>query len=205
MRGSIVSIVEGHGEIKAVPALLHKLLKYLEVSDVHVASPIRIPRGTLVSPGELERALELAHKRRKNVGAILVLIDADKDCPALIGFDLLERARKAIHLPVAVVLAKKEFETWFLGCLERYRGFMGIPDNVLAPDKPEELGGKGTLEGIMIGFNYLPRIHQVDFVRKMEPEDLILCRERCPSFDKLERDVKRLVESITKAGEHCGS
>lgn len=205
MRGSIVSIVEGHGEVKALPALLYKLLEHFEASDVQVASPIRIPRGKLVSPGELERALELAQRRRKNAGAILVLIDADKDCPALIGSDLLKRARKAIHLPVAVVLAKKEFETWFLGCLERFRGFMGIPCDVSAPHRPEDLGGKGTLERFMGGVDYLPRIHQVDFVRKMEPEDLALCQKRCPSFKKLTRDVKFLLESMTESGGRCGS
>jgi hypothetical protein len=204
MRGSIVPIVEGHGEIEAVPALLHKLFKYLDVTGVHVADPVRKPRGKLVLPDELEKAVALAVKRRKNVGAVLVLIDADKDCPAQLGPALLSRASKVTHVPVAVVVAKKEFEAWFLGCLERFRGFMGIPADALAPDNPEELGGKGRLERIMGGVDYLPSIHQVSFVRKMENDDLESCRQRCPSFDKLRRDVKRLVELITVAGEHCG-
>jgi hypothetical protein len=203
MRGSIVPIVEGHGEIKAVPALLHKLFKYLDVTGVHVGDPVRKPRGKLVLPDELEKTLALAVKRRKNVGAVLVLIDADKDCPAQLGPALLSRASKVTHVPVAVVVVKKEFEAWFLGCLERFRGFMGIPANVLTPDNPEELGGKGRLERICV--DYLPSIHQVSFVRKMENDDLKSCEQRCPSFKKLVRDVKFLVDSITKAGEHCDS
>lgn len=197
MRGSIVPIVEGHGDVKAMPALLYKLFKYLNLAGIQVATPIRKRRGKLILPNELEKALELAVKRRKNVAAALVLIDADKDCPGQLGPELLSRAKRAVHVPVAVVLAKREFEAWFLGCLESFRGFKGIPVNAVAPDNPEEVGGKGTLERIMGDIEYIPSIHQVEFVHKIEIGDLELCRRRCPSFDKLVRDVKDLVESLT--------
>jgi hypothetical protein len=127
----IVAIVEGHGDANAVPVLLSRILRFMNVDAVHPDKPIRLKRQRIVKEGELEKAItQLAMKKRRNAGAILVLLDADKNCPALLGPELLRRAQRVTHLPVAVVLAKKEFEAWFLGCLESFRGFMGIPADV---------------------------------------------------------------------------
>jgi len=193
MSKAIITIVEGHGEVEAVSALLGKLLK--ENPDVHVGDAVRQHRQRIVRSGELERAVELAIRTRNNVGGVLILLDADKDCPATLAAELLERAQKATNLPVAVVLAKKEFENWFIGSLESFRGFMGIPEEIVLPENPEEIGGKGRLEKSMSGTKYAPSIHQIEFVRKM---DFDLCRNRCPSFNKFLRDVERLVQEIKR-------
>lgn len=194
MSARIVAIVEGYGEVKAVPVLLNKILDWMNVYTVRPdKEPIRKKRQKIVKQGELEKAIELAVKRRQNVGALLVLLDADDDCPATLGPELLARAEKATNLPVAVVLAKKEFEAWFLGCLESFRGFMGIPADAQALPNPEIVGAKGRIEGLCHGMNYSPTLHQAEFVSRM---DLSLCRERCPSFDKFFRDVEALVNAV---------
>ena len=55
--------------------------------------------------------------------AILVLLDADKDCPRELGIELARRAcAAAIGLPVAVVCAKREYENWFLATDEGFTG-----------------------------------------------------------------------------------
>jgi len=124
-----------------------------------------------------------------------VLLDADRDCPAGLGPDLLTRARNATGLPVSVVLAKMEFEAWLFGSLESCRGFMGVPDDAVAPENPEAMG-KGRLQGICKPANYKSTVHQVEFVRGM---DIDACRSRCPSFDKLCRDLEALVKALAQA------
>ncbi len=64
---------------------------------------------------EVERAVEFAARRMEPPRAILILIDADDDCPAQVGPELLHRATVArSDVPLGVVLAKREFEAWFL-------------------------------------------------------------------------------------------
>ena len=151
---------------------------------------------------ELKKAIELARRTRKNVGAILVLLDADKDCPATLGPELLRRAEEATSLPVAVVLAKKEFEAWLLGCLESFKGFMGVPADAEAPDDPEAVDGKGRLKSLCLGTRYSSTLHQVAFVSRM---DIDLCRQRCPSFDKFFRDVEALVKAVVPVAGSSGA
>ncbi|MGO9567250.1 MAG: DUF4276 family protein [Desulfomonilaceae bacterium] len=189
----LVAIVEGQGDEKAVPILLKRILESMGVYTVCPDyKPVRQRRHKIVKKDELERAIQLA-MRRKNAGAILVLLDADDDCPASLGPQLLERAKKASRLPVAVVLAKKEFEAWFLGCLESFRGFLGVPADAEAPDDPETVDGKGRLRSICLGTKYSSTLHQVAFASRM---DFSLCRDRCPSFDKFFRDVEALVKAV---------
>ena len=56
-------------------------------------------------------------------GAILILLDADNDCPAELGIELLRRARLArADRPIRAVLAKTEYEAWFLAATTLDRG-----------------------------------------------------------------------------------
>lgn len=68
-------------------------------------------------------------------GRILVLLDADKDCPAVLGPDLLERARRARgDRMVRVVLAGAKYEAWFLAAAASIGGQCGLPEHIEAPD-----------------------------------------------------------------------
>ncbi len=193
MSVGIVAIVEGQGEVKSVPVLLDRILQSMDLYTVRPDyKPVRQHRQRIVKEGELEKEIKLARKRT-NAGAILVLLDADDDCPAELGPELLRRAKETTDLPVAVVLSKKEFEAWFLGCVESFRGFMGIPANAEPPQNPEIVSAKGRLERLCQGLKYSSTLHQVEFVSLM---DFSLCRERCPSFDKFLRDVQALVSAV---------
>ncbi len=77
-------IVEGHGEVRAVPVLIRRVARTLGV-PVDIPHPIRIPGSKLAQQGELERAVELASRTIGGRGAILVLRDSDDDCPAEVG------------------------------------------------------------------------------------------------------------------------
>lgn len=59
----IQPIVEGHGEVPAVPILLRKLAGLMEIPFVQVGSPIRRPKSALLKEGELKRAVTLARRQ----------------------------------------------------------------------------------------------------------------------------------------------
>lgn len=192
----VAPIVEGHAEVESVPLVLRRIFAELGVSDIQVARPFRVKRNRVVKPGELERAISQSIRDRDNVGGIIVLIDSDDDCPAGLGPHLFERAKAVTHLPVAVVLATREFESWFLGAKESLRGINGISQDATAPLNPENIqGAKERLTRNMTGARrYLGVDDQPTFAEKF---DLRAARRSCPSFDKCFREVERLVKAIS--------
>ena len=195
---AVAPIVEGHAEVESVALLLRRIFAQLGVSDIQVARPFRVKRNRVVKAGELERAISQTIRDRVQVGGIMVLIDSDDDCPAELGPQLLDRAKKATDLPVAVVLAKREFECWFLGAKESLRGINGILDDATVPPDPENIrGAKEHLTRNMArGRRYLEVDDQATFAEKF---DLIAARRWCPSFDKCFRETERLLRAIGAA------
>ncbi|QQP89470.1 DUF4276 family protein [Skermanella rosea] len=136
----IAPIVEGHGEVEAVPVLLHRMAAH-HMSNVplRVNPPIRVKCGSFLNDDVYFRkhvALAAA-KAAPQGGHVLILLDCDdaKWCPATLGPHLLERARRVrrdvSHL---VVLANKEFETWFIAAIASLGGQQGVArDLVLQP------------------------------------------------------------------------
>lgn len=195
MSVNIVPIVEGQSEVESVPVLLRRVRERLRTYGVDVARPFRVKRNSVVRKGELERAVRQAVRSRDNAGCVLVLLDADDDCPAELAPSLLERCEQVTNLPVAVVLANKELEGWFLGAKESLRGVRGIRDDTVAPPDPEGIrGAKERLTQNMAGGR---RYSEVDDQPALADKmDLDLTRRRCPSFDKFLRDVERLLQQI---------
>ncbi len=192
----LVPIVEGHSEVQSVPVLLRRLLVQQRKYEIQVARPVRVGRYKVVRAGELERAIELARCRTEGCNAILVLLDADDNCPKYIAPDLLARARKASGgIPVSVVLAKSEFEAWFLGSLASLQGVRGLPEKVKLPTNPESIrDAKGYLTHQMMGGRTYVQVD--DQPALADRFDLQLARQRCPSFDKLVRDVEAICEVL---------
>lgn len=195
MSAAIVPIVEGQAEVESVPVLLRRILVQLGAYDVQVARPFRVKRNRVVREGELERAVRQTVRGRDNVACILVILDSDDDCPAELGPHLLQRCRRATELPVAVVLANKEFEGWFLGAKKSLRGVRGVREDARAPANPEGFrGAKERLMQNMQGRRYLEVDDQVAFAERMDFE---MAKQRCPSFNKFLSDVGYLI-SIEK-------
>ncbi len=121
-RRTIVPIVEGDGEAEAAPALLRRILH--ERSDYyHIdVSPPKVTNGK----GRLIRRLEdfLGYATiTDGCAAILVLVDADADCPVELAVEFANRARSInVLVPTAVVCAKREYESWFLASDEDFNG-----------------------------------------------------------------------------------
>jgi hypothetical protein len=192
----LVPIVEGYSEVESVPVLLRRLLAEWGRYQVTVAKPVRVSRYKVVRPGELERACELALRRPEGCDAILLMLDADDDCPKELAPDLLGRARRtSADIPAAVVLAKSEFEAWFLGSLESLRGVRGLAETAMSPEKPEDIrDAKGFLSRQMTGGRTYVEVD--DQPALAERFDFQLARHRCPSFDKFIRDAESLVAAL---------
>lgn len=143
---TIATIVEGHGEVAALPILLRRIAASLGAT-VHAPRPIRVKRDKVVKAGELERAVELAARQARTDGCILVLLDADIDCPKDLAPQLLQRAKDVrSDRDIRVVLAKTEYEAWFLAAAESIAGERGIDPATTTPDDPEAIGSpKGWL------------------------------------------------------------
>lgn len=125
-------------------------------------------------------------------GGVLVLVDADDDCPALLGPQLVSFAHRARpDIPISVVVANREYEAWFLASAESLRGHRGLAADLSPPADPEAVSGaKEWLRDRMSrAAPYQPTLHQASFSDAM---DLALAR-RASSFDKLWRDIERLV------------
>ncbi|WP_433509433.1 DUF4276 family protein [Nonomuraea sp. CA-143628] len=191
---TIASIVEGHGEMTAVPELLRRIAYASGIWEVRVPEPQRVPRGSMIAPGGIEAAVrKSAALHITGPGGILVLIDADKDCPAALGPALLSRAREARgDKEIAVVIAHKEFEAWFLAAAKSLSGRRGLIDPLEPPPDPEGIrDAKGWLTAHKIdGTSYKETADQAALAALF---DLEQARGGAPSFDKFCRDVERLL------------
>lgn len=145
-------IVEGQGDVAAVPVMIRRIAaeRYPEmIIDIH--RPIRVNRNQVVLPDQLEQEVELAAERIGGNGAIFIIFDSDDDCPAELGPALLYRASQVRdNLPIAVVLAKREFEAWFLASAESLSEKRGLKNDLQSPNNPEAIrNAKGWLSGQM--------------------------------------------------------
>lgn len=197
----IVPIVEGHGEVEAVPVLFGRLIAELNIeAAIDVRRPILQSRGTLLREGGIERAVSLAAIESGQDGAIFILIDSDGECPAERAPILLARARNArSDRQIALVLAHQEFEAWFLAAASSLRGHRELAPDIADHPAPETVRGcKEWLEAKMPqARKYSPTADQAAFAATF---DLTLAR-RAPSFDKLCREVEQICIAARQAPE----
>src|SRR5947207_6417482 len=90
----IAAIVEGEGDVAALPILLRRLSAWRAPEKfADVPPPIRVRRDRFLNrPDEFDRYLSLAARKCGHDGWILVLLDADDDCPAVFADEVLTRA-----------------------------------------------------------------------------------------------------------------
>jgi hypothetical protein len=193
MNPQVACVVEGHGDREAAPIIMRRIAAQLDPPmTVHMPHPIRIPKTKLLKAGELERAVELAARQIAGYGAILILIDGDDDCPAQLGPALLQRAMAARKdVPLAVVVAKREFEGWFLAAAESLRGFRGLATNLTSPPQAEAIrGAKEWLTAHMESNRcYVETLDQPALAGRFDLE----AARRADSFDKFYREVVRIL------------
>lgn len=144
----VASVVEGDGEVMALPVLLRRLAQWRTPGiNTQVLPPIRVAKDRFLNrPMEFERHLQLAAAKCGDEGWVLLLLDADDDCPAAKGAELTARAHEVLpHRRLAVVLANREYEAWFIAAaasLNGCRGFMhGEQDAKVDAEQPRNAKG----------------------------------------------------------------
>ena len=137
-------------------------------------------------------------KLQPQCAAIVILFDGEDDCPKELGETVRAWAKEAAgDTPCDVVIAYREYETWFLAALESLRGKYGIRDDAAAPANPESRrDAKGWLE------DFMPR-HRAysetsDQAGMSDAFDMGLAHQRNRSFRKL---VKALGDLLTQLGQ----
>jgi hypothetical protein len=204
-RRVIVPIVEGHGEERAVPCLIRRWLQYRcwhQYFDVPDRAINAKGCGNLKAAYNKERHIGIEHYIKAALkchpDAILVILDADDEClnrePGNeLGPELLARAKAvAGHLPLAVVVANREYEAWFLANIASIRAAGLFPNRVnlqgdLVPESPRDC--KGIIAKLM-GCPYEETVHQLKLTSRLTFSSGI--QYRSPSYGKLLRDLERL-------------
>lgn len=188
---TISCIVEGHADVEAVPLLLHRIKSIVAPSrSLHLPPPIRIPGTRLRKPEGLRKAVTLASKRTSEGDAILVLIDAEDDCPAEEAPRLLREARQIRpDRRTRVVLAKHEYEAWFLAAAASLRGKRGFAEDADAPPEPEAIRGAKEWMGARMETSYRETIDQPGFTGHFDLDQA----RAADSFDKLYREMEALL------------
>lgn len=189
----IACIVEGHGEVEAVPILIRRLSQKIAPEvRVEIQKPIRVSRSNLVIVDELRKYVELAARQVDDAGGILVLLDSDDDLPCVLGPKLLA-AVNAVRpdRKIGVVVAHREYEAWFLAAAESLRGRRGLAPDLVSPPDPEAIrDAKGWLTKHNVeGRSYKETLDQPALTAVFDIDRA----RNASSFDKLYRDVERLL------------
>lgn len=195
----IVAVVEGIGDERALPSLIRRILhERLLRYDIGTGKS-QVAKGKNNLVGKFEKFVEYAMD--ENPAAILVLVDADEDCPVELASSLARRAAALnVQVPIAVVCAKSEYETWFICSLSDSEGNgirrnLGLPPSVVCPENAESIrDAKGWLTGHMPrNRRYSPRIDQDDLTHHIAIETV---REKSRSFRRLCDAVRELADAV---------
>ncbi len=192
----LIAIVEGPGDRTAVPGLLRRILgERLNRYDITVAKA-----KALGSKSNLNKKLEmfLRYALIEECSAILVLVDADTECPTELAVSIVNRVIPLnLDVPVAVACAKHEYETWFICMLsentgQKIRERLEISETVTAPKNIEDVRDpKGWLT------NHMPANRAYRETGDQESMtyhiDFALAQSRSRSFRRLCHAVEELV------------
>jgi len=186
----IVPIVEGHGEVEALPLLIRRVFSTFCPQVVPAINPpTRVKAGSFLHDRDYFRkyiALAAA-KAAQGDGMVLVLLDCEDNCPATLGPRLLADAQ-TVHAGIkyVVALAHREYETWFLAAANSLRGCAGLPEQLIRPGNPEGIRGAKEWLGTHMPVSYDPIIHQARLTARFDLHEA----RAIPSFDRF---INRLV------------
>ncbi len=173
--------------MRALPVLLRRICAW-RTPEIHpeILEPIRVRRDRFLNRDhEFNRILALAAAKSKGDGSILILLDADDDCPANLGGAILDRAQQQVgHRRISVVLANREYEAWFIAAatsLDGHRGFSLDPEfNIIESESIRN--AKGWISARMANNAYGETTDQPAFSARM---DLQQAFDGSRSFRKL--------------------
>jgi hypothetical protein len=190
---NVLPIVEGDGDLRAVPELLRRILVDHGRFDVQILAPHK--RGDLPKVvANFDRFFEVALLE----GApILWVLDFDCDYCDDVSREESNLKNKAAKIraahPFEVCFLVKEFEALFLCDEDTTRKvFPAIPETVVFPQDFENVRGakEWLCSALPKGLSYKPTTHQQKLTSQLNLETL---RARSPSFVRLESALVKLI------------
>ncbi|HEY2587647.1 MAG TPA: DUF4276 family protein [Tepidisphaeraceae bacterium] len=221
----LVLFVEGKGDKAAVPALARRVVKDVGANDALFVDPepfLVKGIGKLVKNdcADWHRWLQAAGRTRRNLGAVLLVLDGDADqvpkswndyltrygnadfCPYRVAGTLAhasQQSRAGSAFSLAVVFAMKEFEAWLLAGVESLRGTSlaagrgTVPQTAVKPDYDVEnkRDAKGALRKLVPGYD-----QSLDQAVLTAELDLQAVAQRCRSFRRLQSAIIQLADAV---------
>lgn len=181
----IVPIVEGQGEQLALPILIRRIFGQFQPDTAPVINPpIRVKATSFChDAGYFKKIVELAtSKAAQGDGMVLILLDCEDECPGTLGTHLVAKALAVrSDIPCTVVLARREYETWFLAAATSLAGCAGLPVPLDPPQQPEAIRGAKEWLGRNLPSRYDPIIHQAKFTATFN----LVEAQTVPSFARM--------------------
>lgn len=186
----ITPIVEGHGEVKAVPTLLKRKAQEVGI-EISIQHPIRASASQMIKDNSgqfgIEKQIELA-LRNRDTDVIFIFIDGDnieKICEFYPKFYAYCIGKVPETKMVCIVFPNKEFESWFLSSITE------LAPNAPDIQEPETIrGAKERFKNSIPGKKYHESLDQEPYTKKFSFE---LARAKCRSFKKFEKEFNRLL------------
>ena len=194
---TIIPVVEGDGDVSALPGLLSRiLLEMYNRPDVVVAqgkAMVVKANGRQNLENKLERFLQHA-QNKPQCDAILVLLDTDVDCPVELARSLLQRCKQlGLPIPVEIVCAHREYESWFLASMDTIKGRRGISDTAALSHGAEDVQNpkQWLTDQMPRGQAYKETTHQAALTQHM---DIDMAHNNSRSFRRLCHALELLLD-----------
>ncbi len=211
---NLVPIVEGDGEVIALPILLRRLLPEVhKVYDWQITKPKNARGcGNLTTKDGLERFVRLALSE-PDCDGILVLLDADAikqlpntvtladNCSSTFAYFLAQRVKgSSSTVPIAIVVVRWEYEAWFLASLETLAGHCGLSATAqYQGDVETEQNPKGWLQARFLpDHRYSETRDQVALSTRL---DFDLVSKRSRSFRRLKNALKQILDAYAQGND----
>ena len=196
---NIIAIVEGRGEENAVPSLIRRILwERLDKYDIGIGKSI-VAKGK----GGLKKRFErhIRYALVEGCSGILVLLDADEDCPVELASGLAARASALnAQVPIAIVCAKSEYETWFICSLSASEGDgirqrLRLQSSIICPENAESI--RNAKEWLRVRMSrerkYNPTFDQDNLTHHIAID---VVHEKSRSFQRLCHAVRELADAV---------
>jgi len=176
---AIYPIVEGRGEVDAVPCLLNRLVPHLGGTSLRIPKrPYQLDRGQMLQRSCVEKALNHGAYWLQSFPAesvrplILVMFDSDEDLPCELAPRMLDLARQLrSDLDISCVIAQREYETWFIAAATSLQQELNAAAEELTTELMRDLSkGKGWIEQRFRTRTrkYAETVDQLKFTRMMD-------------------------------------
>lgn len=169
----IALVVEGPGDLRAVPLLLRRHLERAGIFSDILGKPVPFHgKGNATALGGIEGYVATA--ARPGCVGIIVVLDADKEKICEEGPALLQRAQAQVGVPVVIAIAERDFEDWLYASAET------LFESPMQYEPARR--GKSAIPEAMAPAKYVKPTHQPRLTARM---DLGLAESRSASLRRL--------------------